>query len=119
MYYEGKDPHLGTHLYDAWDDYYEPIPSIENGLVENFNGAFVTIPYFDVAVAEGARKMRGYPDHDYPDGCGFAGVYNSVKAGMKIQLITARNSALDIILNFHSTIVMNVISHSHAYSLYP
>ncbi|KAF9064365.1 hypothetical protein BDP27DRAFT_1201454, partial [Rhodocollybia butyracea] len=80
---------------------------------------FVDRPDFDVAVAEGARKMRGYPDHDYPDGRGFAGVYNFVKAGMKIQLITARNSALDIILNFHSTIVMNVISHSHAYSLYP
>ncbi|KAF9062967.1 hypothetical protein BDP27DRAFT_1232871, partial [Rhodocollybia butyracea] len=80
---------------------------------------FVDHPDFDVAVAEGARKMRGYPNHDYPDGRGFAGVYNFVKAGMKIQLITACNSALDIILNFHSTIVMNVISHSHAYSLYP
>ncbi|KAF9060344.1 hypothetical protein BDP27DRAFT_1430184 [Rhodocollybia butyracea] len=31
----------------------------------------------------------------------------------------ARNSPLDIILNFHSTIVMNLISHSHAYCLYP
>ncbi|KAK7032416.1 hypothetical protein VNI00_013164 [Paramarasmius palmivorus] len=56
--------------------------------------------------------------YDY-SGRGFAGVYNLSKRGRKIQLITATNSPMDIILNFHSTVVMNVISYSHAYCLYP
>ncbi|KAJ8081043.1 hypothetical protein PM082_017883 [Marasmius tenuissimus] len=50
---------------------------------------------------------------------GFAGVFNMIRGKQKIQLITARHSPIHIILNFHSTVVMNVISHSHAYSLYP
>ncbi|KAF9072154.1 hypothetical protein BDP27DRAFT_1218029, partial [Rhodocollybia butyracea] len=74
---------------------------------------------FAMAVTEVEGKICGYADRNYSNGRGFAGVYNFVKGGMKIQLITARNSVLDIVLNFHSTIVMNVISHSHAYLLYP
>ncbi|KAL0567649.1 hypothetical protein V5O48_014349 [Marasmius crinis-equi] len=50
---------------------------------------------------------------------GFGGVYNMTRGPQKIQLITAKESPLDIILRFHSTVVMNVISYSHAYSLYP
>ncbi|KAJ8081044.1 hypothetical protein PM082_017884 [Marasmius tenuissimus] len=50
---------------------------------------------------------------------GFAGVFNMMRGEQKIQLITAKNSPMDIVLNFHSTVVMNVISYSHAYSLYP
>jgi hypothetical protein len=58
---------------------------------------------FAMAVTEVEGKIRGYADRNYSDGRGFAGVYNFVKGGMKIQLITARNSALDIVLNFHSS----------------
>ncbi|KAK1227345.1 hypothetical protein PQX77_009667 [Marasmius sp. AFHP31] len=50
---------------------------------------------------------------------GFAGVFNMMRGEQKIQLITAKNSPMDIVLNFHSTVVMNVISYSRAYSLYP
>ncbi|KAJ3858316.1 hypothetical protein EV359DRAFT_16078, partial [Lentinula novae-zelandiae] len=36
-----------------------------------------------------------------------------------IQLIAARHSAVEVILCFHSTCVMNFISHQAAYSLFP
>ncbi|CAL1699944.1 unnamed protein product [Somion occarium] len=38
---------------------------------------------------------------------------------LKVQLIVAAKSPMEIILNFHSTCVMNVISFENAYSLYP
>lgn len=50
------------------------------------------------------------------------GAYNFVKPNnddVVIQLITARIAVMDIILDFHSTVVMNVITHRNAYSLYP
>ncbi|EEB91019.1 hypothetical protein MPER_10695 [Moniliophthora perniciosa FA553] len=56
--------------------------------------------------------------YDY-SGRGFAGVFNFSRDDRKIQLITAKHSGMDIILGFHSTVVMNVISYSHAYCLYP
>ncbi|KDR69023.1 hypothetical protein GALMADRAFT_145762 [Galerina marginata CBS 339.88] len=37
----------------------------------------------------------------------------------KVQLITCYHTPLELILNFHSTCVMNVITHEKAYSLYP
>ncbi|PBK62671.1 hypothetical protein ARMSODRAFT_1024652 [Armillaria solidipes] len=42
--------------------------------------------------------------------------YNA--ADKKIQLIASKYSPVDAILQFHSTCVMNFITHSHAYSLY-
>ncbi|KAH9480060.1 hypothetical protein JR316_0006657 [Psilocybe cubensis] len=37
----------------------------------------------------------------------------------KIQLITSHHSPLQLVLNYHSTCVMNIITHEKAYSLYP
>ncbi|KAJ3874162.1 hypothetical protein F5051DRAFT_299817, partial [Lentinula edodes] len=39
--------------------------------------------------------------------------------GITIQLIAARHCAVDVVLSFHSTCVMNFISHRAAYSLFP
>lgn len=57
---------------------------------------------------------------DYSDS-GVIKVYNFHKSdtGCKIQLITSRHSPLELILKFHSTTVMNLITHDKAYSLYP
>lgn len=57
---------------------------------------------------------------DYLD-CGVAGVYNFHKADpdCKIQLVASHYSPVELILKFHSTCVMNLISHEKAYSLYP
>lgn len=54
-------------------------------------------------------------------GRGVANVYNfhKVNPDRKIQLITSYYAPLEIILNFHSTCVMNLITHESAYSLYP
>ncbi|EKM58749.1 uncharacterized protein PHACADRAFT_248812 [Phanerochaete carnosa HHB-10118-sp] len=38
---------------------------------------------------------------------------------LKVQIIVAYNSPMEAIFDFHSTVVLNVISFSHAYSLYP
>lgn len=68
---------------------------------------------------------------------GIVGVLNFVHNDKKIQIIVARHSPLDVILNFHSSMshsigsgsdhalitlaacVMNVITHSMAYCLFP
>ncbi|KAJ7595217.1 hypothetical protein C8J56DRAFT_1114950 [Mycena floridula] len=53
---------------------------------------------------------------------GFAGmidVFDFVHEDRRIQLISALESPLDIILRYHSTVVINVIGHRNAYSLYP
>ncbi|KAK0486598.1 hypothetical protein IW261DRAFT_1456297 [Armillaria novae-zelandiae] len=48
-----------------------------------------------------------------------AGVFDFYNAAdKKIQLITSKYSPVDAVLHFHSTCVMNFITHSHAYSLY-
>ncbi|KAF8148270.1 hypothetical protein B0H34DRAFT_737622 [Crassisporium funariophilum] len=59
-------------------------------------------------------------ESDYDQG-GVANVYDFYKhnANCKIQLITTHHSSLEVILGFHSTCVMNLISHSKAYCLYP
>ncbi|KAF9456065.1 hypothetical protein BDZ94DRAFT_1276577 [Collybia nuda] len=54
-------------------------------------------------------------------GRGVAGVFNFHKffPDRKIQLITSLYSPLEVILHFHSTCVMNIISHNTAYAFYP
>ncbi|TRM61651.1 hypothetical protein BD626DRAFT_570850 [Schizophyllum amplum] len=50
------------------------------------------------------------------------GAYNFVNTkddNVIVQIITARTSPVDAILGFHSTAVMNMITHSSAISLYP
>ncbi|KIK56018.1 hypothetical protein GYMLUDRAFT_174917 [Collybiopsis luxurians FD-317 M1] len=74
---------------------------------------------FDTAITAIHLRSEADPVHQYSLSH-IARVYNFVKgANQRIQLITAVFSPLDIILNFHSTVVMNVISYSHAYSIYP
>ncbi|PBK68204.1 hypothetical protein ARMSODRAFT_843910, partial [Armillaria solidipes] len=41
------------------------------------------------------------------------------KSGAQVQIIIAQYSVLDLIFNFHSVTVMNIITWSHAISLYP
>ncbi|THU90480.1 hypothetical protein K435DRAFT_596403, partial [Dendrothele bispora CBS 962.96] len=58
-------------------------------------------------------------DEIYDDGRGFASVFNFQRGTSKIQLVTATHSSIDIILNFHSTVVMNVITAYDAFCFYP
>ncbi|KAJ7864794.1 hypothetical protein B0H14DRAFT_2735536 [Mycena olivaceomarginata] len=55
----------------------------------------------------------GYP------GKGIANVLNFYKDGTKIQLIIVKTTPIEVILHFHSTCVMNIITHDAAFSLYP
>ncbi|KAJ3885039.1 hypothetical protein GG344DRAFT_59834, partial [Lentinula edodes] len=45
-------------------------------------------------------------------------VWNFDRSGSKIQLITTARSPLETVLTFHSTCVMNVITHRRAYCLF-
>ncbi|KAG7088806.1 hypothetical protein E1B28_012766 [Marasmius oreades] len=71
------------------------------------------------AAIKQAEKIAPVALYDEEPGIGFAGVFNMARGDRKIQLITATESPLHIVLSFHSTVVMNVISYSHVYSLYP
>ncbi|KAF9063880.1 hypothetical protein BDP27DRAFT_1206048, partial [Rhodocollybia butyracea] len=55
---------------------------------------------------------------DY-DGDHIARVWNFVRGTSKIQLIGSVHAPLQVVLSFHSTCVMNVITHTAAYSLFP
>ncbi|KAJ7575550.1 hypothetical protein C8J56DRAFT_1032351 [Mycena floridula] len=59
------------------------------------------------------------PDEDIYLGQGIADVYDFTRGGAKIQLITSISCPLDIILRFHSTVVMNIITSQYAISFYP
>ncbi|THU96193.1 hypothetical protein K435DRAFT_755079 [Dendrothele bispora CBS 962.96] len=52
-------------------------------------------------------------------GNGLKGVIDFSRDGKKIQLVICLHCPMQIILGFHSTCVMNFISHSHAYSIFP
>ncbi|KAI5886737.1 uncharacterized protein SCHCODRAFT_02602576 [Schizophyllum commune H4-8] len=45
--------------------------------------------------------------------------FSFVRGDAVIQVMVGVHSAIDTVLDFHSTIVMNIISHRSAYSLYP
>ncbi|KAF5360145.1 hypothetical protein D9758_011343 [Tetrapyrgos nigripes] len=69
-----------------------------------------------------ARAVSAQTDEQLNDGYvsnGIAGVFTLVKNGKKIQIIAAKTSSIEVILQFHSTCVMNVITHANAYSFFP
>ncbi|KAK7040371.1 hypothetical protein VNI00_009841 [Paramarasmius palmivorus] len=50
---------------------------------------------------------------------GIKEVFNFVRNGRKIQVIACAETPLEVILEFHSTVVMCLICYSHAVCLYP
>ncbi|KAH9942558.1 hypothetical protein B0H21DRAFT_523328 [Amylocystis lapponica] len=78
---------------------------------------------FDVAAVD----WRIPPSDDDYDGMrGVATVYTFEKTTqgvpesvLKVQLVIASRTPIEVILSFHSTCVMNVISYEKAYALYP
>ncbi|KAF9072632.1 hypothetical protein BDP27DRAFT_1261411, partial [Rhodocollybia butyracea] len=85
---------------------------------------------FDEALAETISddvdlQVRRSEDQEWQESfeeygsCGIATVFNFVRGGRMVQVIVSEKCAMDVILTFHSTCVINIISASHAYSLYP
>ncbi|KAJ6456587.1 hypothetical protein C8R47DRAFT_1165090 [Mycena vitilis] len=52
-------------------------------------------------------------------GRGIADVLDFHKGEKKIQIIIAESTPMEIIISFHSTCVMNILTHKNAYALYP
>ncbi|KAJ7123889.1 hypothetical protein C8R43DRAFT_42756 [Mycena crocata] len=52
-------------------------------------------------------------------GRGIADVLDFHKGDKKIQLIIATSTPMEVILSFHSTPVMNILTHNKAHALYP
>ncbi|KAG7087002.1 hypothetical protein E1B28_012981 [Marasmius oreades] len=78
-----------------------------------------------VRIREGTQRERqviGRGTEDWSLEYSFAkelvDVFNFERNGRRIQVIAAL-SPLAVVLTFHSTVVMNIISHSHAISFYP
>ncbi|KAJ7635105.1 hypothetical protein FB45DRAFT_910776 [Roridomyces roridus] len=70
---------------------------------------------FDQLDASFEVPHRVFP---YPSN-GIVDVIEFTKGDKKIQLMLAKASPVEVILDFHSTVVMNIITHASAYSLYP
>ncbi|KAJ3838630.1 hypothetical protein EV361DRAFT_797349 [Lentinula raphanica] len=69
---------------------------------------------------EADDEGRNHPGSNY-NSRGTWGVYSFVRESdrKKIQIISCRSNLVQVILEFHSTCVMNIISYTHAYALYP
>ncbi|KAL0072165.1 hypothetical protein AAF712_001088 [Marasmius tenuissimus] len=70
-----------------------------------------------------ASALEGTDDEnecEYGPGLkGIQGIFSLTKGERNIQIITAKDSTMEVIFNFHCTVVMNVISYSHAYCMFP
>ncbi|KAJ7845285.1 hypothetical protein B0H14DRAFT_979286, partial [Mycena olivaceomarginata] len=76
------------------------IESLPDGVSPSFPAAFV----LDIM------------DYDF---AGIAAVFTFAQGTRKVQVISTRCPVLRLILMFHSTVVMNLITHSTIYALYP
>lgn len=90
-----------------------------------------------VSMIQRNEEMQLAPEACQYSGASIAGVYDFTKGDQKIQLVTTMDSPLGLILSFHSSVfhssllsvpnadqhciacVINFITHSNAYSLYP
>ncbi|KAI0083366.1 hypothetical protein BDY19DRAFT_702552 [Irpex rosettiformis] len=82
-------------------------------------------PDFEVASDEDHLLVFGDPDNNYRMK-GITAVFTfhkpcPVRPGeeRQVQVIVATRSPMEVVLRFHSTVVVNVISWDRAYSLYP
>lgn len=85
-------------------------------------------PSFHVALEQARLPGAPVPENPYSSLKAVSAVYTFTKRverddgpsrRLKVQIIVAYNSPMEAIFDFHSTVVLNVISFSHAYSLYP
>ncbi|TRM55311.1 hypothetical protein BD626DRAFT_578468 [Schizophyllum amplum] len=80
------------------------------------------IANFDDALAVYQTTTEDRNETGHYAAAAIVGAYNFVNIedeNIVIQIITARTSPVDVVLGFHSTAVMNMITHSSAISLYP
>ncbi|KAJ3834832.1 hypothetical protein F5878DRAFT_544219, partial [Lentinula raphanica] len=68
-------------------------------------------------VCNSSSNVVVHNTHDYPARF-FVAVWNFVRAGKTIQIIAVRGSLVGAVLSFHSTCVMNIITHCAAYCLF-
>ena len=92
--------------------YSEPVASFLNTIGYRYEHRETQKSSLWKAIAEVRSDLRRGVDAFYDDETqdqskrGFAGVFNMMRGQQKIQLITARNSPMDIVLNFHSSALL-------------
>ncbi|KAI0337047.1 hypothetical protein BDW22DRAFT_1364549 [Trametopsis cervina] len=127
--YEGSD--LDLYVVD------KKVHAVAKWLMEDAGYTFVPTqaslagnPTMTFAEAVLADTQHEHPDpvDEYTNRSGIKGLYNfekTVQEGKaapvrrKVQVVTAEDTAMRLILMFHSTVVMNVISYDRAYCFYP
>ncbi|KAF9061531.1 hypothetical protein BDP27DRAFT_1189021, partial [Rhodocollybia butyracea] len=70
-------------------------------------------------ILKATRTLSLESDIEVYDDKKIAGVWTFSRHGSVIQLIGSIHAPLEVILSFHSTCVMNIITHNAAYSLFP
>ncbi|KAL0572349.1 hypothetical protein V5O48_009620 [Marasmius crinis-equi] len=83
--------------------------AIEDAIEEMSNRLAGT---FESGVVDGDTEYMRFTN-------GIGDVFNFVLEGRRIQVIACHLSPVDVVLKFHSTVVMNIITYSHAISFYP
>ncbi|KAL1725111.1 hypothetical protein EV714DRAFT_189343, partial [Schizophyllum commune] len=99
---------------------------VEERCVEEVRDCLVDIGYkycarFDQVRdfdAELDRSLERADDDHYPMDA-LKAAFNFKMGERTIQLIVTGSAVLEVVLRFHSTAVMNIITHSTAYALYP
>ncbi|KAJ3762350.1 hypothetical protein EV360DRAFT_7583, partial [Lentinula raphanica] len=66
---------------------------------------------------DNASSVVVHNTHDYPARL-FVAVWNFVRSGKTVQVIAVRGSVVGAVLAFHSSCVMNIITHRAAYCLF-
>ncbi|TDL16736.1 hypothetical protein BD410DRAFT_730928 [Rickenella mellea] len=67
-------------------------------------------------------KHESQPEYDIPSISGVANftcMNDEDGSDRKVQIIVAKRAPIQCVLEFHSTVVMNVVTHAAAYSFYP
>ncbi|PBK59616.1 hypothetical protein ARMSODRAFT_845982, partial [Armillaria solidipes] len=120
--YPGADMDLYV-LADHWS------PVMEYMIQSGYQPILQSVPQTDDLVSEKSQKwdLCEYRRYEWGTRDAMAYTLPGIKTvvdlvdgvGRKVQVVFVIYNPLDVILGFHSTVVMNFISHSGAFSLFP
>ncbi|PPR00567.1 hypothetical protein CVT24_005470 [Panaeolus cyanescens] len=102
-------------LLEFMTDNFEIVPTVPKRKVALFSPNNLVPPYIE---AQNQSEFLIHNDSGYSD-TSIAAVHNFHYKGRILQVISCLTSPMDTILRFHSTVVMNVVTATHAYCLYP
>ncbi|THU82759.1 hypothetical protein K435DRAFT_563525, partial [Dendrothele bispora CBS 962.96] len=98
---------------------YESVPQLKSFLEANAGYVWAPGCAHEMAAYRNLYEGEVVTPHIPYEARGIVKVFNFEREDAKVQVIATKNGPMDAILGFHSTVVLNVITFSHAYSLFP